>query len=181
MRLGTVMAVAAVALVMVTSETRAQPVPPPDFDFLERVWDVTETFKVPTPDGRESAAGRWTARKVADGRVLEDEFRLFDSDGSTRLLAMTCRAWDAAAGQWTFRLVDTGRGGWSEGTATRVGDEMHLEQRGPKQPDGSQRLLRIRYYGIRADRFSWVADLSPDGGATWIADAIRIEARRVSK
>jgi hypothetical protein len=41
--------------------------------------------------------------------------------------------------------------------------------------------LRIRYYDIRRDRFSWTADRSPDGGKTWISEFQTIEARRIGK
>jgi len=171
---------ATVAATCVTVSVGSQHARPADFDFLEGVWEFTETFSQPTASGRTSATGRWTARTIGDGRVLEDEFRVFGPDGETTYLALTFRAWDAVAGQWTFRLVETGSGAWSEGTARRVGGEIHLEQRGPVRPDGSRRRLRIRYYDIRADRFSWTADLSPDDGVTWIPGAIRIEARRVA-
>ena len=40
--------------------------------------------------------------------------------------------------------------------------------------------LRITYYDIAKDRFRWKADVSNDGGKTWTADQIRIEAKRAS-
>jgi hypothetical protein len=39
--------------------------------------------------------------------------------------------------------------------------------------------MRIRYYDIQPDRFSWAADRSADGGATWEKEYLRIEARRI--
>jgi hypothetical protein len=40
-------------------------------------------------------------------------------------------------------------------------------------------VWRIRYYNIQADRFSWTADRSTDGGKTWDAAHQTIEARRI--
>jgi hypothetical protein len=40
-------------------------------------------------------------------------------------------------------------------------------------------LWRIRYYDIRPDGFSWVADRSLDDGVTWERNYLRIEARRI--
>ena len=55
---------------------------------------------------------------------------------------------------------------------------MHIEQKfnvmGSKPS-----LWRIRYYDIRADRFSWTADRSLDGGRTWEKEYLTIEARRI--
>jgi hypothetical protein len=42
------------------------------------------------------------------------------------------------------------------------GAEMHVEQRGQSR-DGRTTVLKIRYYNIRPDRFSWAADHSSDG------------------
>jgi hypothetical protein len=44
---------------------------------------------------------------------------------------------------------------------------------------GKPITLRIRYYDIQPDRFSWSADRSADGGQTWVKDFQRIEARRI--
>jgi hypothetical protein len=38
---------------------------------------------------------------------------------------------------------------------------------------------KIRYYDIRPDRFSWIADRSTDGGKTWQTKHQTIEARRI--
>jgi len=55
--------------------------------------------------------------------------------------------------------------------------EMHVGQRG-QGPDGRTTILKIRYYNIQPNRFSWAADHSSDGGATWVRDYWRIEATR---
>jgi hypothetical protein len=39
--------------------------------------------------------------------------------------------------------------------------------------------MRIRYYNIQPDRFSWAADRSTDGGKTWVKNFQTIETRRM--
>jgi hypothetical protein len=61
---------------------------------------------------------------------------------------------------------------WAELTAWREGPTMRVDQQGQRAS------LRITYYDIARDHFSWKADVSVDGGKTWQKDQIRIEARR---
>ncbi|MBA3885841.1 MAG: hypothetical protein H0X67_08920 [Acidobacteria bacterium] len=64
------------------------------------------------------------------------------------------------------------------GTAKRVGDEMHIEQTFGVA-GGTPSIMRIRYYNIRPDAFSWAGDRSTDGGKTWGKNHLTIEARRI--
>src|SRR2546430_10201637 len=75
-------------------------------------------------------------------------------------------------------IPDAVTGRWSELAGVKDGAEMHVEQRGQSR-DGGTTVLKIRYYNIQPDHFSWVADHSSDGGATWVRDYWRIEAARV--
>ena len=61
---------------------------------------------------------------------------------------------------------------WAEFTAWREGSVLRVDQQGRR---GS---LRITYYDIGKEHFRWKADVSIDGGKTWKADQIRIEASR---
>ncbi len=64
------------------------------------------------------------------------------------------------------------------GTARRVGNERHLEQKFGVM-SAQPTTARIRYFDIQPDRFSWTADRSTDGGKTWDEKFTRIEARRI--
>ena len=57
-------------------------------------------------------------------------------------------------------------GHWSDLVGTKKGQEIHAEQRG-RTPDGRTTILKIRYFDIQPNHFSWVADRSEDGGVTW--------------
>jgi hypothetical protein len=154
---------------------RSAPAPPTEaheFDFLLGAWDIDIASK--DPNLPPKMRGRWTAKRGGDGFLIEDEYRVFDDSGGTAYLGETFRAYDVAAKRWEFRFVEPFTGKWHEGTGHREGNEMHLEQRGPSS------ILRIRYYNIGSDRFSWVGDMSFDGGKTWLEATLRIEARRAS-
>ena len=184
MRRGLIVLSAALA---VTSPSRAQqPVreaTPGDFDFLEGRWSIVYNNK--TPGIPRNVPGTWVARREAEGRVLYDEFRLALPDGSTATLGVTFRVFDHERKAWDMRYVglinQTPDGvrrqpaAWAELTGWREGGTMRVDQQ------GQNRKLRITYYNISANHFSWKADLSTDGGVTWSPDHITIEATRVAR
>jgi hypothetical protein len=151
-----------------------------DFDFLEGRWDVV--YNNSAPGIPPNIPGSWVGTKRTDGRVLYDEFRLFGSNRETVFLCATFRVFDHLHGKWDMRYVGLtipgpGEGerrvaNWAELTAWREGSAIRVDQH------GGQFWLRITYYDIAKDRFRWKADVSADGGKTWKADQIRIEAKR---
>jgi hypothetical protein len=157
---------------------------PTDFDFLEGKWAIVYNNAQPgiPPDLR----GTWTASKQADGRVLYDEFRILGPKGETFSLGASYRVFDHVRKQWDCRYVQLilpGGDGvqklaqWAEFTAWPEGEgspTLRVDQK------GSRGSLRITYFDIAKDHFRWKADLSIDGGKTWFADQIRIEATRAA-
>lgn len=164
-------------------EPTIQAAPPEasQFDFLLGEWTVDVTSKSPgTPP---TYHGVWRASKTLNGLGVVDEYAVSDDAGRVVYGGTTLRVFDTNAGTWTMRYVDqlggkTGR--WSELLGVKEGPEMHVEQRG-QSPDGRTTILKIRYYNIQPDHFSWAADQSSDGGATWVRDYLRLEATRRSK
>jgi hypothetical protein len=84
--------------------------------------------------------------------------------------------------EWAVRRVDdpgTREGerrvaNWAELTAWREGSTIRVDQK------GGEFWLRITYHDIAKDSFRWKADVSNDGGKTWQAEQIRIEAKRAA-
>ena len=155
--------------------------PPPEasqFDFLLGEWTVDVSSRAPGTPPRYQ--GVWRAAKTLNGLGIVDEYGVADDAGRIVYAGTTLRVFDTKAGKWTMRYVDawggeTGR--WSELVGVKEGPEMHVEQRG-QAADGRTTILKIRYYNIQPSRFSWAADNSSDGGATWVRDYLRIEATR---
>ncbi|HEU4455839.1 MAG TPA: hypothetical protein VFR81_22430 [Longimicrobium sp.] len=143
-----------------------------DFDYLLGDWEFTAIHREYGP-GR----GYWSAVRLAEGQLL-DEYRLVGDDGETFYVTTTLRAYNAVLDRWELIGMDEGNGLQDVGTAQRVGGEMHIEQRFGVM-SGQPSTWRIRYHDIRPDRFSWTADRSTDGGATWEREYLKIEARRI--
>ena len=144
-----------------------------EFDYLLGDWEFTSV-------SREFGAGQgyWSAVQLAEGAQVLDEYRVVGDSGQTWYVTNTLRAYNANLDQWELVSTEPGSGLQNVGTAHRVGDEMHIEQQfGVGTPHPS--LWRIRYYDIRPDRFSWTGDRSTDGGKTWTAQWLQIEARRI--
>ena len=143
-----------------------------DFDYLLGDWEFTST-------SREFGTGHgvWSAVRLSEGQIL-DEFRILDTAGKTVYVTTTVRAYNARLGLWELVGMDEGSGLQNVGSGMRVGTEVHLEQKG-EDDTGKAMIMRIRYYDVLGDRFSWRADQSSDGGKTWTKDVLRIEARRI--
>lgn len=143
-----------------------------DFDYLLGDWEFTADHKE-----LGKARGYWSAVRLDEGQIL-DEYRLVDEKGETFYVTSTLRNYNKVADRWELIGADAGFGLQDFGTARRVGSEMHIEQRFGVA-SGETSVLRIRYYDIQKDRFSWVADRSVDDGKTWVKDHLKIEARRI--
>jgi hypothetical protein len=144
-----------------------------DFDYLLGDWEFASVSRA-----YGKGHGFWSAVRVAEGARILDEWRLVGDSGQTVYLSHTLRAYNAVLDQWELVSTEGGSGLQDVGTGHKVGSEMHIEQTfGAMSPQPSR--WRIRYYDIGADRFSWTADRSSDGGKTWVADYLRIEARRI--
>ncbi len=143
-----------------------------DFDYLLGDWE----FKAESRDYGKFG-GRWSAVRLDTGQIL-DEYRVTGNNGETFYVTSTVRAYNAAADRWELISMDGGGGLQDFGTGQRVNSEMHIEQKFGTA-SGKPITLRIIYYNIQPDRFSWSADRSTDGGQTWVKGFQRIEAHRI--
>ena len=144
-----------------------------DFDYLLGDWEFTSVSRQ-----FGNGHGYWSAVRLAEGAQILDEYRVVGDSGETYYVTNTLRAYNAVRDQWELVSTDQGSGLQNVGTARRVGTEMHIEQRfGTGGPNPS--LWRIRYYDIQPDHFSWVGDISTDGGKTWTPKWLQIEAGRI--
>lgn len=143
-----------------------------DFDYLLGEWEFTTVSKE-----HGQGKGFWTAVRLATGQIL-DEFRIVGDNRETWYVTSTLRSYNAGLDRWELVGMVEGGGLQDVGTGQRTGDEVHIEQKFGVAT-GNTAILRIRYYNIQPDRFSWTADRSTDGGNTWSKDAQKIEARRI--
>jgi hypothetical protein len=150
----------------------AQGKPENDFDYLLGDWQFTARHLE-----YQTFGGRWSAVRLAEGQIL-DEYRILDEKGETVYVTTTLRNYNQPRKRWELIGADAGNGLQDFGTAQRVGNEVHIEQRFGVNSDKPS-LWRIRYFDIQPDKFSWTADRSTDEGKTWVKEYMRLEARRV--
>jgi len=143
-----------------------------DFDYLLGDWEFVADNK---QYGKSN--GRWSAVRTSTGQIL-DEYRLVDEKGATFYVTATIRNYDAVHDRWELIGMDDRNGLQDFGTAQKVGQEMHIEQKFGVS-GGTPTVMRIRYYNIQANSFSWAGDQSADNGKTWAKDFLRIEAKRI--
>ena len=143
-----------------------------DFDYLLGEWEFTSVSKEHGP-----GKGFWTAVRLATGQIL-DEFRVVGDNHETWYVTSTLRSYNAGLDRWELVGMVEGGGLQDVGSAQRVGGEVHIEQKFGVAT-GNTSILRIRYYNIQPDRFSWTADRSTDGGKTWSKENQKIEAHRI--
>ncbi len=144
-----------------------------DFDYLLGDWEFTSISK-----DWGKGHGYWSAVRLADGAQILDEFRIVGDEGETYYVTSTLRSYNATLDQWELVSMEDDTGLQNVGTGHKTGAEMHIEQKfGVMSARPS--VLRIRYYDIRPDAFSWTADRSIDGGKTWVKNDQQIEARRI--
>jgi uncharacterized protein YutD len=143
-----------------------------DFDYLLGDWEFTAMSQ---EFGK--LRGYWSAVRLSEGQIL-DEYRIVGDKGETFYVTSTLRNYNKVLDRWELIGADAGGGLQDFGTASRVGNEMHIEQRFGVTTDQPS-TWRIRYYNIQPDRFSWTADRSTDGGKTWQPKHQTIEARRI--
>jgi hypothetical protein len=143
-----------------------------DFDYLLGEWEFTTVSKEHGP-----GKGFWSAVRLDTGQIL-DEFRIVGDNRETWYVTSTLRSYNAGLDRWELVGMVEGGGLEDVGTGQRVGGEVHIEQKFGVA-SGNTSTLRIRYYNIQPDRFSWTADCSTDGGKTWSKDDQKIEAHRI--
>jgi hypothetical protein len=144
-----------------------------DFDYLLGDWAFTSVSK---EWGKNQ--GFWSAVRLAEGAQILDEYRVTGDQGETYYASSTIRSYNAVLDQWELISADTGTGLQNFGTARKVGPEMQIEQKFGVMSNKPS-LWKIKYYNIKPDSFSWTADVSFDGGKTWVKEHLTIEARRI--
>ena len=167
----TIVRLAALVL-LVALPLAAEDGPRNDFDYLLGDWKFTAVSKQWGTFG-----GYWSAVRLDEGQIL-DEYRVVGEKGETIYVTTTLRNYNEKEKRWELIGADAGGGLQDFGTAMRTGDEMHIEQK-LGWASAHPALWRIRYHGIGKDRFSWTGDRSDDGGATWVKEFLKIEAKRI--
>jgi hypothetical protein len=146
------------------------------FDFLLGKWTFVE--EPHDPRFPPKVNGAWTFSRSADGFMVVDEFRTFNSSRETVLLGETYRAYNPDKKMWTFQgtifqspMVGPRNGEWDAGITTFQRGQIIDEVTNGKT------INRGRIFNIKPDTFSCVFETSNDNGQTW-GTPINVEAVR---
>ncbi len=139
-----------------------------DFDFTLGEWDADITHYEPNGSVAQELKGSWIGKASFGGKVIEDQF-IQQVDGIDDASAFTLRTYCEETQQWEMVFLWAGQPatGLVAFVGNRVDDEMHLnvQQLGS---NGLATLIRIRFFDITDNSFSWDSKLSVDNGNTWL-------------
>jgi hypothetical protein len=107
-----------------------------------------------------------------------DQFEIDGDKGQVIYATLTLRVYNPNFDRWEVVTLDRRDGLQNFGTARREGSDMVIEQKA-QAATPKPILLRVRYYNIGSNSFSWKADRSDDNGKTWQKDFQTLEAKRI--
>lgn len=149
---------------------------PGDWDFLVGMWQFRFQSRRNGALWNPAFSGHWTAsRKRSANAMVEDHWR---SDNPTTTMddgTWTYRVYNPRRKLWEMQGVDSGSGAWQPGLCWSDADNRYVVQH------YGRTIMRIRYFDIRDDSFSWRADASGDGGRTWTLDVWTMTATRIGR
>lgn len=159
------------------TKTDANTAPPhahaSDFDYLLGDWEFSG---VNAQYGKMH--GYWSAVRLENPKQVMDEYRVVGPKGEVYYSTTTLRAYSNARDEWDLVSMEDGSGLQNLGTGRKEGSEVHISQKF-MGPDGNFSILRIRYYNIGNDSFSWSADRSSDDGKTWTKNFQTLDVKRI--
>jgi hypothetical protein len=143
------------------------------FAFLLGDWRFDAKFK--SPEGAsQSFRGTWIGRLILDGHVIEDEYRMLDSNDEVIVHGMNFRVYDAAKQFWNIKWLNAREGTWMDLTSREFGGTL-VDGRSIsyifREPMGAsggwtQPYTRATYTDVSPTVFTWRGDKSDDR-KTW--------------
>lgn len=142
------------------------------FDFWIGDWDIEQRILDPDGDWLTFPA-RTSVRPALDGCALvehwEGEVQFFwqGMEAPDRLLGLSVRSYDADAGEWVIRWMDTRTPKFGDGSRGIFEDGVGSFYREGTSPDGRSMTSRIRFFDIRPETVKWDLAISTDDRVTW--------------
>lgn len=126
------------------------------FDFWEGDWKVWWY-------GKDSVVleGQNHIEKTLDGKVLQEHFE----DPNTGFKGTSISVYNPKKNEWHQAWADN-QGGYFNFVG-QVADNKRIFHTLPKEVNGKTIVLRMVFYNIQANSFTWDWEQSTDGGETW--------------
>jgi hypothetical protein len=118
--------------------------------------------------------GEWHFERILRGLGVQDV--LFAEGSALHEYGTSLRTFDRAAGVWHVVWMQPGAGEFATLIARANGDE--IVQEGRALNHGENRIERWRFVDLTTDTFTWLGEVSTDGGESWELEQ-RMDARRV--
>lgn len=150
-----------------------------DFAFIIGQWECVVNIK--KEDGEiEQNIAIWTGRYILDGNAIEDEYRETNKNGELIRLGINIRSYDNENG-WTMKWLDGLNSTWldlgpKELGGVNISDSMITF----KHYAVINMIVKISFYDIKDNSFSWKADVSNDNEKTWDEQVFTIIANRIN-
>ncbi len=143
---------------MITGTTLAQD--SSDFDFWLGKWDLTW-------DAGDGATGKGVnhIHKTLDGTVIQENFEATDAGSITGFKGMSISVFNPNNSSWHQAWAD------NQGGYFNFIGEIHSDRRifkaEPRTVEDKVIVLRMVFYDIKEEGFTWDWERSEDGGETW--------------
>ena len=132
-----------------------------EFDFWVGKWDLTWEYS----DG-SSGKGTNHIVKTLDDKVIQENFEAVDSGPYSGFKGTSISVFNSNSKQWHQAWADN-QGGYFNFTGEVDGDNRIFKTQPLKTKD-TEIVLRMRFYEIEEDSFTWDWEQSKDSGATWV-------------
>jgi len=150
-----------------------------DFAFIIGRWECDVNIKKGDDEFEQNEA-LWTGRYILDGNAIEDEYRETNEDGELIRLGINIRSYNNENG-WTMKWFDALNSSWLDlGPKELGGVHVNSSSISFKHFALNDMLVRITFFDIKDDSFSWKADVSNDNGKTWDEKVFTIIANRIN-
>ncbi len=128
---------------------------------------------------KEQFKAIWTGRYSMEGYVIEDEFKIQSDDDTVTRLGTNYRAYNSKNKQWQLRWFDALEPSWTELAKKETGGVVKSEKDISFLMIDDDVHFKIRFVNINEKSFTWLGELSLDGGNKWFMDYERIDCSRV--
>lgn len=153
------------------------------FNFLIGQWELEVKPKATTLamriHGVPKLQGTWKAWRALDGWGVVDELRIADASGNPLSLTHFVRVFDMPARRWSISALNVYRATYTLSTAQWQENELRTSAFAIVA-DGKPALSRVRITNVTPNGFRYRQDRSTDGGRTWTADILVMEAKRTA-
>ena len=131
-----------------------------EFDFWVGKWNLTWVYG----DGTEGK-GINHIEKTLDDKVIQENFQAVDNGPYSGFKGTSISVFNPNSKMWRQAWADN-QGGYFNFVG-EVDEGLRVFKTTPFKNKGEEIILRMRFYKIQADSFTWDWEQSKDGGQTW--------------